>query len=444
MENKEYYILENNAKKGPFSLEEVKLQAITPTTKIWTTGQNGWKKAGQIPELQPFIHQTPPGFSPARKWVLAAAVCLLLVTLAVLVWTHPFAAKKPSAVQDTVYNNQQLYTNFSQGIVLIEHQFIYEMEVAGKKFYCTDFYSDGSANYLYFLTDDRESAAAHAPVVQGTGFFISQDGKILTNRHVVGGNPSKAEVEKIRKGLLFVLNQRLNQRITDSTEVARADNATLSDSTVTPMMEDAKASEQYSEADDEDSEEEPLTFNRQTIDNINKYGINVKRISLELRIFTPGMQMEYGKGINCKFLATSDNENVDLSLIQTNSQKLPDKITRLPGLHRIISADNADLSPQMSEHLILIGYNQGGELSSTSLGIKPQLTEGKISQNTDEYKLLYSIPTLYGSSGSPVFDERGNLVSVNFAKVTESQGFNYGIHPRKIKDFLVKNDVLKN
>jgi V8-like Glu-specific endopeptidase len=54
---------------------------------------------------------------------------------------------------------------------------------------------------------------------------------------------------------------------------------------------------------------------------------------------------------------------------------------------------------------------------------------------------MYTIPTLAGSSGSPVLDEKGRLVSVNFAGVNQTQSFNYGIHPQKIREFLSLNHI---
>jgi len=95
----------------------------------------------------------------------------------------------------------------------------------------------------------------------------------------------------------------------------------------------------------------------------------------------------------------------------------------------------------MSERLILIGYNRGSQLAATTRGLQAQLTDGRVSQNNDDYKLMYTIPTMPGSSGSPVFDEKGNVVSVNFAGVVNTQSFNYGIQTKQIKYFLESNGL---
>ena len=69
-----------------------------------------------------------------------------------------------------------------------------------------------------------------------------------------------------------------------------------------------------------------------------------------------------------------------------------------------------------------------------------QITQGTISQVPDKDQVLYSIPTLPGSSGSPVWDENGDLIAINYAGMTNTQGFNYGV----LSKHLIKlNNLLK-
>jgi len=75
-------------------------------------------------------------------------------------------------------------------------------------------------------------------------------------------------------------------------------------------------------------------------------------------------------------------------------------------------------------------------LGTTKQGIKVQMTSGKLTQLPDGQRLLYSIPTVQGSSGSPVIDEYGNLVGVNFAKLSGTDSFNFGIPKNKVEAFL--------
>ena len=61
----------------------------------------------------------------------------------------------------------------------------------------------------------------------------------------------------------------------------------------------------------------------------------------------------------------------------------------------------------------------------------------------DDFKMLYTIPALPGSSGSPIFDKYGRLLAVNFAGFLNTQNFNYGIQTKKLQEYLIKNNIIK-
>jgi S1-C subfamily serine protease len=90
----------------------------------------------------------------------------------------------------------------------------------------------------------------------------------------------------------------------------------------------------------------------------------------------------------------------------------------------------------------MIGFNYGYELAKTSIEIKSQLTQWYVSQEPYGERVLYSIPTLPGSSGNPIIDKWGNLVAINYAKTANEQGFNFGIPI----NYLIQlyNNTIKN
>jgi len=47
----EWFIYQNNQRLGPFSPTQLAQQGIVPDTLLWKAGQNGWKKASELPEL---------------------------------------------------------------------------------------------------------------------------------------------------------------------------------------------------------------------------------------------------------------------------------------------------------------------------------------------------------------------------------------------------------
>lgn len=454
MENKEYFIHDGREKSGPYTLEALSTLSINGDTKIWCAGMDNWVKASALPELSGLVNSLPPDIPSRKKPVMIGGLALLILVL-VFAASKIFFTGKPIVMAQSILSNQQLYSQYAPGIVLIQQRYIYQITAGEKKFYFNEFYTYGEGSgYITGLTDDSLIAVKHAEPIQGTGFFISKDGKLLTNRHVAKANPNNAEQEMIRNNFFESLDGTLsNINYTDSINKSKAFNDSLlivllqdsitNAAKITDVREKIANAETFLEGGEEDWEAPKIKLDAGAITDLKGQPISIKKITIELRIFRQGTPaIETYNGIKCKVIAISEDENVDLALLQTSNKELPDTSIRMIDLSRINNVDNNNsLQAKMSERLILIGYNRGTDLATTTAGIQAQLTDGKVSQNTDDYKLMYTIPTLPGSSGSPVLDDKGRLVSVNFAGWTETQSFNYGIQPKQIRNFLKANDI---
>lgn len=452
MENVQYFILEGDIQQGPFTLNELQHLPVTPQTKIWHTGLSKWTKASSVPELQDTLALLPPE-NRGRKWIVMVVVLLVLAGAGFAGGKYLFGKEESLPQMETPrLNNQQLYTLYSPGVVLIQHQYMYEINTGGRKFYFNQFHDFEYHNYLSGLTEDSAAAAEASEPIQGTGFFISEDGKLLTNRHVAVAAPLREEQEAMAVALVRQLNSQADH--TNQLDSARNSKAQLDsllwvqlgDSTTDASLV-AETRKKIAEAEEalgavEEEDWEKIQIDQETVNTIASGDITVRKITLDLRIFLPGTsEIHTANGISCDILANAEDPEVDLALLQTENKRLPHTTPKLPDLSRIWNSDDESHLPQMSERLVIIGYNEGSILGKTTDGMKAQLTEGKISQNSDRYKLMYTIPTLPGSSGSPVLDEKGRLVSVNFAGITGTQSFNYGIQPQRIRAFLKENNV---
>ena len=67
----EYWIIKDGESLGPYTLEELQAQDITPKTKVWFKDLEEWTPAADIPALRflfeehtPPLHATPPPFNP--------------------------------------------------------------------------------------------------------------------------------------------------------------------------------------------------------------------------------------------------------------------------------------------------------------------------------------------------------------------------------------------
>jgi len=118
--------------------------------------------------------------------------------------------------------------------------------------------------------------------------------------------------------------------------------------------------------------------------------------------------------------------------LQTKDKKLPKDISSFIKIDESILKENL----KVNNKVYMIGYNWGTEIAKSNQGIQVQMTQGTISQNPTEFRVLYSIPTLPGSSGSPILDDYGNLVAINYLGITGSQSFNYGILAKHLIELL--------
>ena len=138
----EFHLIRNGKQEGPFTVEELSQQGITPDSEVWAPGMSDWMQAGDVPELtavlqraefeasqqaarmaenqptmgQPYEPpvapsqappQVPPRYpaqeEPKKKsgctpWLLAALI--LAILFATMVFTCPDRQKHEEAIQE--------------------------------------------------------------------------------------------------------------------------------------------------------------------------------------------------------------------------------------------------------------------------------------------------------------------------------------------------------
>lgn len=127
-----YFIIENDAQQGPFSVAELKQKGIGSDTLVWTEGMAEWAPAWQVEELRPLFNSQsvgpsvppPPPISPVggpqgqqaaaptaspsqpapRHRNLIWALAVLLVTVVVLAVTNPSERAHKRAIMKNITN----------------------------------------------------------------------------------------------------------------------------------------------------------------------------------------------------------------------------------------------------------------------------------------------------------------------------------------------------
>lgn len=313
----------------------------------------------------------------------------------------------------------QIDEKYRSGVVLILNSDYYSLTLPdGSSFY---FAGDGDGNITKVSFNKEECVTSST----GTGFFISDDGKIATNKHVASRTVSDRSMMRITKKILnqVILNLEKENRAAEQVkeEIYNQYKCTQN------QTEKALLSQKYNELDNE----------------IEKNNALIKNLE---RTDTEGAKIKYNSSLSVAFNGTfvnsvddfypcvlRDTSDKDLAIIQLKSKQTPNGRFVFPifpknmlehysfgeYLSRLINEDKND-------ELYLIGFNRGLDLAITGEGIYTQCTNGTISRDERD-RIMYSIATLPGSSGSPVLNRRGQIVAVNYAGIKNGQSFNFGI-----------------
>lgn len=334
------------------------------------------------------------------KWfwgTLAFLIFVLLAGLAYQFFRHPSLEE------------------MERGVVLVRNVYYHSVDLDGEEF---AYFSTLDEKGKFFLVFDRSEVSYVSST--GTGFFVSKDGVIATNRHVVeGGVDEKYVKDALKKKLL-------DEKVvfTDSLNTVNA-NLRILTSLLLSTSEDAP---NYSKMQKE--YQYFMQAQKDLQDNINSADRLITAENWKLTCHL-SISIAYNNTfinnekdfLPCSIVEISDKEEVDLAIIRLNDKKTPRDayVFDVPEKDPLRKVKETDRYP-----VTLIGFNLGTNIGKTKDGLKAQVTSGTISQ-TDKYRILYTIPTLHGSSGSPVVNDNGMLVAINYAGFDSTQGFNYGV-----------------
>ena len=329
--------------------------------------------------------------------------------------------------------------DMASGVVLVQNQSYIEVVLPdGESVYFSSYDEDEGLTGYSAEEDSVERTTSF-----GTGFFISDRGEIATNNHIVASSITDKEIISAVSSAVDVVKMAAYELYRESREQYDELIAHRSDIQLAYLVDEISdyEYEQYNLALDEaksEMDEYESAYSALNLANMNDCEmIHHNEISIAYNDTHITSKSDF---IPC--VVTKTDAEHDLAVIQLKDKHTPGSkyVFEVPDKDPLVTYTwQEELTKKFSEdknsRQYMTSFNLGPLLSLTPEGVVAQFNDGHVSQKTSD-RIMYSIPALPGSSGSPVVNRQGQLVAINFAGLNGTQNFNYGIRVKYLNNLI--------
>ena len=279
-------------------------------------------------------------------------------------------------------SDKEIYDKYKNSIVLLIGYYYYEVSAGNLDLKKLELPTEVvvSNGKLKAVNGQR----ANMNIYTGTGFYVSEDGKIATNLHIV-------------RPWLFDKEQSLiSDQYKMYLSVAASENPALN------------------------------AFTAQ---------IKVEGVLSYIGMIPNGAYFSEDNLKQCRELIAHDNTENDVAILQLETKKLPDDNCTIVNLDQAVVNDS-DIC--VGSHVYTMGCPFGLSLQDlkSPKGIQLLGHGGSVTQECADYSFGFDASSYGGASGSPIFNEKGQLIGVLNAGISKSQGFNYAIKASHVVELL--------
>lgn len=315
----------------------------------------------------------------------------------------------------------KIYDAYKDAVVMVKHRYAFVAKIKGKEVQLN--ISEASEETLF-----------------GTAFFVDKKGNMISNSHVLQPWNSPENIDKIntdasniRRKIASILTTDISEDGYETFIASNWGNAS-SEYNEEGGYHDGESEEDGGEdfvnsndvAVDTVASSEDIAASIPQKDYVSEDEIEVYMKTVDISVALHNSAEEW---LPCTIEKISEDQSIDLGVLQLTTKETPNTVVNIINLDNAVT-DDQTLRP--GEKAVMIGYPLGEDLAQTISGIKVQLYNGQISKESDGTKIQYSVTSTHGASGSPIFNNCGQLIAVNFSGVEKVQGYNFGIIAKKI------------
>lgn len=255
---------------------------------------------------------------------------------------------------------------------------------------------------------------------QATAFFIDREGHLATNRHVAVPweyNKDK-DFQKVEYLIDEYINNILPQYVTQS-------NLNYSINLLNSTAIGRAILNSVQEVND--------------LSVLNKYLRKIRNSKKSMIgkmdfivVGYPGRNYtHYDEFKRCSVKVESGDPEMDIAILRMNDTKTPEEISHVFDVNNFCTET---LTPQ-HDKLYVIGYPNGivWAMDESTKSLEPYIKETKCSKIPGKYNFEFDGEAVGGASGSPIFNEKGQLVGVLWGGWSEGNSFGLACQAKWLK-----------
>lgn len=269
----------------------------------------------------------------------------------------------------------------------------------------------------------RDMSAELMQSGQGTAFFIDRDGHLATNRHI-------AVPWEYSKDSDYETVKRLTEKFL--TTVVPEDVTNI-DAWIAGLNSTPFGQALISAVNKSNRKQNKLNLLYSFVKKIQDSRITISGKMDHICLGYPGRNYtslnEYDI---CTVLAESGSDEKDIAILELNKKKTPDEIKY------IFDVDNfyqEKLEP-LKDELYTIGYPKGDiwSFDQSIKSLEPAVRELKCSKVPGKYDFEFQGEAIGGASGSPIFNNKGQIVGILWGRWADGSTFGKACQARYLKE----------